>query len=535
MSVFASRRLLALVLPAFLVNCPASADPRVLIPIATQGSATWRYTTEKPSENWIEPDFDDGKWTEGKAGFGVTDHATPQATVGTPWKTSEIWLRKTIDVPGPLKFTSAGLIVRHDEDVVVYVGGTKVFSAEGFNTQWTAYDVSEELGAALKPGKNVVAAHVTQAGGGQYIDLGLELDPKRKLIVGVKPLDPAQLRTLRDARWPEEKARTWYAEVGPIVGCNYLPRTAVNMTQMWQKETFDPKTIDEELNWAERAGYNGLRVFVQYLVWKHDRQGLKERMDEFLAIADKHGMGVMFVPFCDCAFAGREPYLGKQDEPVSGVHNSGWVPSPGLERVVDRAAWPDLERYVKDLVGRFGEDRRVLIWDLYNEPGNSRMGEKSLPLVAAAFRWARQARADQPLTVGAWSNLEGRMSRALMEMSDVVSFHGYDGPDGILRKSEICRAYNRPVFCTEWLHRQSGNTFETILPILADGRIGGYHWGLVAGRTQTYMPWGSKQGDPRPDVWQHDVFHPDGTPYDAKEFDLLGKYVDEFQSDEEKP
>ena len=167
----------------------------------------------------------------------------------------------------------------------------------------------------------------------------------------------------------------------------------------------------------------------------------------------------------------------------------------------------------------------MLIWDLYNEPGNSRMGEKSLPLAAAASRWAREAKPAQPLTIGAWTNFDGRMSKALMGMSDVVSFHGYDGPAGVAGKSLICRGYNRPVLCTEWLHRQSGNTFETILPVFAQDRIGGYHWGLVAGRTQTYMPWGSKEGEPMPEVWQHDVFHSDGKPYEPKEIELLRAYL----------
>jgi len=528
MNISVSHCLLVFALPVLFVSSLIATEPRVLIPNATDSAAIWQYTTNKPDANWTKPDFGDGKWQEGKAGFGVTDYVTPPATIGTPWKTPDIWLRKAIDLPGSLEFTSAGLIVRHDEDVEVFVNGTLVFAIEGFNTKWTAYDVTKELRAVLKPGKNLVAVHVEQTGGGQYIDLGLVLDPNQKLAVAAKPMDPAELQKLRDARWPEEKAWAWYAEAGPIVGCNYLPRTAVNMTEMWQKETFDPKTIDEELGWAEKAGYNSLRVFVQYLVWKDDPEGLKRRMDEFLTIAERHGIRVMFVPFCDCAFAGREPYLGKQDDPVPGVHNSGWVPSPGLKRVVDHSTWPDLERYIKDLVGRFGNDHRVLIWDLYNEPGNSRMGDKSLPLAAAAFRWAREAKPAQPLTIGAWTNFDGRMSKALMEMSDVVSFHGYDGPAGIVGKSQICRGYNRPVLCTEWLHRQSGNTFETILPILAQDRIGGYHWGLVAGRTQTYMPWGSKKGDPMPKHWQHDVFHADGKQYDAKEFELLRQYCEDF-------
>ena len=357
----------------------------------------------------------------------------------------------------------------------------------------------------------------------------LVLDPNQGPADAASPINPAELQKLREARWSEDKAWAWYDEVGPIVGCNYLPRTAVNMTEMWQKETFDPKTIDEELGWAEKAGYNSLRVFVQYLVWKDDPEGLKRRMDEFLTIADKHGMRVMLVPFCDCAFAGREPYLGKQDDPVPGVHNSGWVPSPGLKRVVDRAAWPDLERYIKDLVGRFGNDRRVLIWDLYNEPGNSRMGEKSLPLAAAAFRWAREAKPRQPLTIGAWTRL--RQPHV-------------EGPDGDVRRRVVPRLRrarrsrrararsaahttgpsSAPNGCTASRATRSRRSCR----FSPQDRIGGYHWGLVAGRTQTYMPWGSKPGDPMPEVWQHDVFHADGTPYDAKEFELLRQYREDF-------
>ena len=322
-------------------------------------------------------------------------------------------------------------------------------------------------------------------------------------------------------QWSSEQAWRWYGRVGAIKGCNYLPRTAVNMTEMWQGDTFDPATIDEELGWAEEAGFNSVRVFVQYLVWKDDADGLKKRIDKFLSIADSHGISTMMIFFCDCSFAGKEPYLGKQDEPVPGVHNSGWVPSPGLKRVTDKSVWGDLEKYVKDIVGSFAGDKRVLIWDLYNEPGNSRMGEKSLPLAEAAFAWAREANPSQPVTIGAWSNFRGRMSKRLMELSDVVSFHGYDGPEGIDTKIKICRQYGRPIICTEWLRRQVGNTFASILPIFAENRVGGYHCGLVAGKMQTYMNWGSKKGSPMPKVWQHDVFHSDGKPYDAKEIQLL--------------
>jgi len=325
------------------------------------------------------------------------------------------------------------------------------------------------------------------------------------------------------SQWSPQRAFAWYRSVAPIRGCNYLPRTAVNDTEMWQAETLDIKTIDQELGWAQTSGYNSIRVFLQYIVWQNDPRGMKDRMVKLLEAAKGHGITVMFVPFDDCAFAGREPYLGKQDEPVAGVHNSGWVPSPGLKRVVDRAAWGDLAKYMKDIVSAFADDRRVLVWDLYNEPGASGMGQKSLPLVEAAFEWAREANPSQPLTIALWADFNDAMSKRMMELSDVVSFHGYDKPEGARAKIKLCAASGRPVICTEFLHRQSGNTFAAILPIFNELDVGRYNWGLVAGRTQTYMPWGSKKGDPMPAVWQHDVFHADGRPYDAAEIELLRK------------
>ncbi len=345
------------------------------------------------------------------------------------------------------------------------------------------------------------------------------------LTVVVLSVGPASVQAADQGdisgRWSTERACQWYQDVGAIKGCNYLPRSAVNMTEMWQAPTFDPKTVDQELGWAQEAGYNSVRVFLQYLVWKDDADGLKKRIKTFLSLANKHNISVMLILFCDCSFAGKEPYLGPQDDPVPGVHNSGWVPSPGLKRVTDRSVWPDLERYVKDIVGTFGQDPRILIWDLYNEPGNSAMRSKSLPLAEAAFAWAREVHPMQPLTIAVWTSFDSPMSKRIMALSDIISFHGYDQPEGMIRKIKTCRSYGRPVICTEWLRRQVGNTVASILPLFAKHHVGWYHWGLVAGRTQTYMHWGSKRGDPMPKVWQHDTFHQDGTPYDPQELELI--------------
>ncbi len=321
-------------------------------------------------------------------------------------------------------------------------------------------------------------------------------------------------------QWSAEKAWQWYRGQPWLVGCNFLPSTAVNDVEMWQRETFDAATIDRELGWAQQLGFNTVRVFLNFVVWREDAAGLKQRFAEFLQIADRHGISTMPILLDDCNFAGRVAATGPQPDPVPGVHNSQWVSSPPLAMVTDRAAWPAVEQYVKDLVGAFGQDRRVVVWDLYNEPGNGVSGS-SQPLMEAAFAWARELKPTQPLTTGAWTDFASPISRRMLELSDVVSFHGYDPIPGIEAKLQTCAAYGRPVLCTEWLVRRGGNSFEQLLPLFRDRQIGCWNWGLVAGRTQTYYPWGSPQGAPEPRQWQHDILRADGQSYRARETQFI--------------
>lgn len=326
-------------------------------------------------------------------------------------------------------------------------------------------------------------------------------------------------------KWTTQQAQDWYANITAIKGCNYLPRTAVNSTEMWQAETFDSETIREELSWASDVGYNSIRVFVQYLVWKDDSDGLKQRIHQLLDIADSFNISTALILFDDCAFAGKEPYLGKQDDPLDGIHNSGWTPSPGLQRVTDKAVWSDLEAYVTDIVGEFANDKRVILWDLYNEPGNSGMGEKSTPLVNAVFKWARSVNPTQPLTISVWlwEPQYDQIATDIFELSDVISFHYYRKE----RLEEIvarCKAHKHPVICTEWLHRRFGQTMDVALPVFAREHIGWYNWGLVAGRTQTYLDWRKEENTRDLKIWQHDIFHSDGSVYDEQEIKQIQSF-----------
>ena len=330
-------------------------------------------------------------------------------------------------------------------------------------------------------------------------------------------------------QWSVEKANRWYKNVGVLKGCNYLPRTATNTTEMWQKETFDPETIDQELGWAQNLRYNSLRVFIQYLVWEDDPDGFCDRLDKFLGVADKHGMTVIPVLFDDCAFGDKlDPYLGPQGNPKPGEYAPFWTPSPGVTRVRDKSKWPLLEKYVKNVMTRFKNDKRVLMWDLYNEAGNGGLGDDSFPLVKAEFDWARQVNPSQPLTVGtAGAQVVppgGKIDKLRLELSDINTFHNYSDAESMRKEIAKLRENGRPIINTEWLLRRNGNTVEEILPVFAEMGVGWYNWGLVAGRTQTYMPWGSKAGEPLPKIWQCDLFYSSGLPYNEQEIELIKNF-----------
>jgi hypothetical protein len=226
----------------------------------------------------------------------------------------------------------------------------------------------------------------------------------------------------------------------------------------------------------------------------------------------------MPVLFSDGDYSGR---VGPQPEPIPGVHNSRAVVDPGARVALDPQLWPPLRPYVLDMVRSFAKDERIIAWDVYNEPGNSSAREKVLPLVEKVFEWAREAQPAQPLTAGPWLFYDGAFSQRLIELSDLVTFHNYESPEKMEQAIKVCARAGRPVLCTEWLCRQQGNTFQAILPVFGKHRIGWYQWGLVAGKTQTYMPWGSKPNTPMPAVWQHDLLRPDGAPHDPTEVQLI--------------
>jgi len=340
-------------------------------------------------------------------------------------------------------------------------------------------------------------------------------------------------------RWSQKQAADWGREHGWLIGCNYSPRNAINQLEMWQKETFSPDVIKEELKWIAGLGFNTIRVFLHDLAWQQDSKGFLKRLDKVLKLADKQGIGTMPVFFDSCWHP--FPHVGQQPDPEPGVHNSGWLQSPGIAVLRDENRFNGLESYIVSVVGHFRDDPRVQIWDVWNEPDNSNamsygprdVGREkpdfATKYLARVFEWVRSANPTQPLTSGIWAG-DWTSDQTLkphekiqLEQSDLISFHCYGDAADMERRIKQLQRYKRPLLCTEYMSRGSGSTFDTVLPVLKRYNVGAYNWGCVAGKTQTNYPWDSWQRpyEQEPDPWFHDIFRGDGTPYQEEEVDLI--------------
>jgi len=340
-------------------------------------------------------------------------------------------------------------------------------------------------------------------------------------------------------RWTEAQANSWYAQQQWPVGANFLPSTAINQLEMWQAATFDPDTIDRELGWAQSIGMNTMRVFLHDLVWQQDPAGFRQRISVFLTIAARHHIRPIFVLFDSCW--DPDPRLGPQHPPIPGIHNSGWVQSPGRTMLENPADYSQLKAYVQGVIGAFANDPRVLAWDLWNEPDNTNVGsynkeepknkvELVLALLPQVFAWARREDPSQPLTSGVWkgdwSSLDklDPMEAVQIENSDILTFHNYSWPEDFEQRVENLERFHRPIICTEYMARGTGSIIDTILPLAKRYHVGAINWGLVAGKSQTYLPWDSWQHPyvlSQPLVWFHDIFYLNGSPYRRREVEII--------------
>ncbi|HUY32507.1 MAG TPA: glycoside hydrolase family 2 TIM barrel-domain containing protein [Pirellulales bacterium] len=144
----------------------------VLAATSEREPQAWHYTLETPGERWMATDFDDSAWKRGPGGFGTK--TTPGAVARTEWNTPDIWLRREVELPKSAGgFNDPHLMMHHDEEAEIYVNGVLASNVTGYTTRYLATPLRAAARAALRPGRNVIAVHCKQTGGGQYIDVGL--------------------------------------------------------------------------------------------------------------------------------------------------------------------------------------------------------------------------------------------------------------------------------------------------------------------------------------------------------------------------
>ncbi len=346
--------------------------------------------------------------------------------------------------------------------------------------------------------------------------------------------------------WNKKDINEWYSIHEWLVGCNYLPSSAINQLEMFQNESFDLETNKREISWASHIGFNSLRIYLHDLLWQN-KENFKKRLNEILALCEDLNIKPILVLFDDC----HRPFpkLGKQPLPVRGVHNSGWKQSPGHEIVREIAKGNKeeearLKLFTQEILDDFRDDERILLWDLYNEPGQFGIGDESNILLGKVWDWAFEVRPSQPLTACLDGTIGNKNIQTNKEKSDVITFHVYEHQKVIPIIEEL-KKIGRPLICTEYMAREFGTTFEFTLPIFKEHNIGAYNWGLVAGKSQTHFGWETilkikelkdkgdfvKEGEPlpEPDIWFHDILRINGSPYNQSEIDFIKTITKEQQ------
>lgn len=352
-------------------------------------------------------------------------------------------------------------------------------------------------------------------------------------------------------QWSKERAWAWYTARPWIRGCNFMSSDCANRIDQWQAYGFEERfeTAKRELALAAETGFNSIRIIPEFFVWEQEHDGFMERFERYIALAHENGISCMIVLGNDCMPPKEEfdkrMHLGEQhvDWGFHGgrrVSQHGTFGGAGYSVLDTREGADSFCAFARELVEKYKNDERVLMWDVFNEPGNSNRKSLSLPVLERLFALIREIDPIQPLTVGVWSETKHpeklpEIERYGLEHSDIVSFHCYSSYADNVEILHRLKAYGRPIVNTEWLARCIGNTVEEIFPLFFAMGVGCYNWGFVAGKYQTYEPWegmwDNYAKDPAHngwdfDKWFHDLYRPSLHPYNPKEIALIRRFCD---------
>ena len=348
-------------------------------------------------------------------------------------------------------------------------------------------------------------------------------------------------------KWSKERIWEWHNKQPWLRGCNFMGSDCANRIDQWQELGFEERivTADRELKLAAETGFNTVRLILEYIVWRDDHDGFMERFDRYLDTAYQYGIRAMIVFGNDCMVTKDNPYCKQK----LGVQHYDWgyhggrkwsqhstvSQEPGYSLLDEPDQAPLIYEWVREIMEKYKADDRVVVWDLYNEPGNARRNPLTMPHLKKFFEIAREVNPMQPLTSGVWrlsgapDQVISELEQFCLEQSDIISYHSYGSYLQNIKIIKRLKQYERPIMCTEWLGRTFRNRVQEMFPLFFLEKIGCFNWGFVAGLYQTYEPWESvwerykngTAGDLDFTVWFHDLYRPNLRPYDPHEIDLI--------------
>ena len=351
-------------------------------------------------------------------------------------------------------------------------------------------------------------------------------------------------------KWSRDMAWEWDNSQPRIRGFNGYPSNCVNRIAFWQEYKHDEviSQIDYEFGLARETGLNSVRTLIQFEVWLYQHDSFMKNLEEYFALAAKHGIKVMLTIGNDCLVPKAlytAPVFGEQ--PVDwgyhsgnkrGPHAGGHV-GPGYGLFDEPEYAEKFLQMVDELAAKYAKDERLHIWDVWNEPGNSGRDTMSLELMEKSFEIIRSYDQIQPITSAAWKyvspgqyRVTGKCELRALELSDIVSFHCYEQVQEVVGIIEALKEdYGRPIINSEWLNRVLYNDIHSVLPVFYIENIGTFHWGLIQGYSQTYEPvlplYSMAEKNPIYDTrkWMHDLYHFNGYPYDKTEIELFKRFA----------
>lgn len=345
-------------------------------------------------------------------------------------------------------------------------------------------------------------------------------------------------------QWSKEKAWEWYQNRPWIRGCNFMGSDVVNSVDMWQGLRFEDKleTAKRELQLVAETGYNAVRLILNYIVWKEEHDGFMERFERFLDVMYSFGIQAVIVFGNDCQVPRDNPYsqLHCGEQKFDWGYHGGRKKSqhstlnkePGYWLIDDEPE--QVYKWVYEIIDKYKNDERILIWDLYNEPGNCNRDGITLPHLKRFYEIAREINPIQPITSAVW-RLDDKteqlspVEQFVLDNSDIISYHSYSSYLVNVQIIRKLKHFGRPIINTEWLGRILHNTVQEMFPLFYVERIGCFNWGFVAGKYQTYEPWeatweqyyNGENTDVDFTKWFHDLYRPNYRPYDPKEIEII--------------